>query len=65
MRIIDEQYLETPFYDSRSMGNYIRRSGWTINRKPIQRLMRLMGLQALYPTPSTQAILISIERIEN
>jgi putative transposase len=53
MRIIDEQYLETPFYGSRSMRNHIRRLGWTINRKPIQRLMRLMGLQALYPKPRT------------
>ena len=53
MRIIDEQYLETPFYGSRSMRNHIRRLGWKINRKPIQRLMRLMGLQALYPKPKT------------
>ena len=53
MRIIDEQYLETPFYGSRSMRNLIRRLGWTINRKPIQRLMRLMGLQAIYPKPRT------------
>lgn len=53
MRIIDEQYLETPFYGSRSMRNHIRRLGWEINRKPIQRLMRLMGLQAIYPKPKT------------
>ncbi len=53
MRIIDEQYLETPFYGSRSMRNHIRRLGWTINRKPIQRLMRLMGIQAIYPKPRT------------
>jgi len=53
MRIIDEQYLKTPFYGSRSMRNHIRRLGWTINRKPIQRLMRLMGLQAIYPKPRT------------
>ena len=53
MRIIDKQYLETPFYGSRSMRNHIRRLGWTINRKPIQRLMRLMGLQAIYPKPRT------------
>ncbi len=53
MRIIDAQYLETPFYGSRSMRNHIRRLGWTINRKPIQRLMRLMGLQAIYPKPRT------------
>jgi putative transposase len=53
MRIIDEQYLETPFYGSRSMRNHIRRLGWTINRKPIQRLMKRMGLQAIYPKPKT------------
>jgi len=53
MRIIDEQYLETPFYGSRSMRNHIGRLGWTINRKPIQRLMRQMGLQAIYPKPRT------------
>ena len=41
---IDEQYLQTPFYGSRSMRNHIRRLGWTINRKPIQRLIRLKGL---------------------
>jgi len=53
MRIIDEQYLETPFYGSRSMRNHIRRLGWTINRKPIQRLMKRMGLQAICPKPKT------------
>ena len=53
MRILDEQYLETPFYGSRSMRNHIRRLGWTINRKPIQRLMKRMGLQAIYPKPKT------------
>lgn len=53
MRIIDEQYLQTPFYGSRSMRNHIRRLGRTINRKPIQRLMRLMGLQAVYPKQKT------------
>lgn len=50
MRIIDEQY---PFYGSRSMRNHIRRLGWTINRKPIQWLMKLMGIQAIYPKPRT------------
>ena len=53
MRIIDEQYLETPFYGSRSMRNHIIRLGFKINRKPVQRLMRLMGLQAIYPKPKT------------
>lgn len=54
MRIIDEQYLKTPVYGSRSMRNYLRRLGYkTINRKRVQRLMRLMGLEAIYPKPKT------------
>ena len=53
MRIIDEQYLKTPVYGSRSMRNYLRRLGYNINRKRVQRLMRLMGLEAIYPKPKT------------
>jgi putative transposase len=53
MRIIDEQYLKTPSWGSRSMRNYLRRLGYKINRKRVQRLMRLMGLEAIYPQPKT------------
>ncbi len=53
MKIIDKQYLETPFYGSRSMRNHIRRLGYKINRKRVQRLMRLMGIEAIYPKPKT------------
>jgi len=53
MRIIDKQYLKTPAYGSRSMRNYLRRLGYNINRKRVQRLMRLMGLEAIYPKPKT------------
>lgn len=53
MRIIDKQYLKTPVYGSRSMSNYLRRLGYNINRKRVQRLMRLMGLEAIYPKPKT------------
>ena len=53
MRIIDEQYLKTPSWGSRSMRNHLRRLGYKINRKRIQRLMRRMGLQAIYPKPRT------------
>ena len=53
MRLIDEQYLKTPFYGSRSMTRHFRRLGYHINRKHIQRLMRLMGLEAIYPKPKT------------
>lgn len=53
MRLIDEQYLKTPFYGSRSMARHFRREGLNVNRKRIQRLMRLMGIEAIYPKPHT------------
>jgi putative transposase len=53
MRQIDEQYLKTPFYGSRSMTKHFRRLGQKINRKRVQRLMRLMGIEAVYPHPRT------------
>ena len=53
MRLIDEQYLKTPFYGSRSMTHHLNRQGSPVNRKRIQRLMRQMGLEAIYPKPRT------------
>ena len=53
MRLIDEQYLKTPSWGSRSMRNHLRRLGYKVNRKKVQRLMRLMGLEAIYPKPKT------------
>ena len=53
MRLIDEQYLKTPCWGSRSMRNWLRRKGCKVNRKRVQRLMRLMGLEAIYPKPRT------------
>ena len=53
MRLIDEQYLKTPTWGSRSMRNHLRRLGYKINRKRVQRLMRIMGLEAIYPKPKT------------
>lgn len=53
MRLIDEQYLKTPTWGSRSMRTWLRRLGYKINRKRVQRLMRLMGLEAIYPKPKT------------
>jgi putative transposase len=53
MRLIDEQYLKTPTYGSRSMARHFRRQGRKVNRKRIQRLMRLMGIEAVYPKPRT------------
>ena len=53
MRLIDEQYMKTPAYGTRSMRNYLNRLGYKINRKRVQRLMRLMGIEAIYPKPHT------------
>lgn len=51
MRVIDEQYVETPFYGSRRMTAVLNRRGYGVNRKRVQRLMRIMGLEAIYPKP--------------
>lgn len=51
MRLIDEQYLATPFYGSRRMAIWLKHAGHAVNRKRVQRLMRLMGLEAIYPKP--------------
>ena len=53
MRLIDEQYLKTPFYGSRRMTAVLQRSGEVVNRKRVQRLMPLMGLEGLHPRPRT------------
>jgi len=53
MRQIDELYLKWPFYGSRRMGEELRQRGYVINRKRVQRLMRQMGLRAVYPKPRT------------
>jgi putative transposase len=53
MQLIDKQYLKTPSWGSRSMRNHVRQMGYKVNRKKVQRLMRLMGLEAIYPKPKT------------
>jgi len=50
---IDELYLEKPFYGSRRMTFELNEEGRGVNRKRVQRLMRLMGLEALVPRPGT------------
>lgn len=53
MRLIDEQYLRTPFYGWPRMTACLRRAGHAVNHKRVQRLMAKMGLQAIYPKPKT------------
>ncbi len=50
---IDRQYLETPFYGSRRMRVWLEWRGVRVSRKRVQRLMRLMGLRAIYRQPRT------------
>jgi len=54
MRLIDEQYLRTPFYGYLKMTEYLRQvKEYQINHKRVYRLMQLMGLQAVAPRPHT------------
>ena len=53
MRRIDELHLELPFYGSRRMTFELNKEGREVNRKRVQRLMRLMGIEALVPRPGT------------
>ena len=53
MRLIDERFLETPFYGSRQMTRHLKRRGYWVSRKRIRRLMRKMGLTPIYQKPRT------------
>jgi len=53
MRLIDAQYLKTPFYGVPRMTWWLNEQGYGVNRKRVARLMRLMGLQATLPGPHT------------
>jgi putative transposase len=51
MRLLDEQYTATPFYGIRRMTAWLRRRGYAVNHKRVGRLLRQMGLEAIYPKP--------------
>jgi len=53
MRRIDELHLKYPFYGSRNLAHALRAEGHGVNRKRVQRLMRLMGMEAMAPKPKT------------
>ena len=53
MRLIDAQFLETPWYGSRQMARHLRREGYAVGRKRIRRLMAKMGLAPIYQRPRT------------
>jgi putative transposase len=53
MKTIDQLHLERPYMGSRQMRDRLRDQGFEVNRKRVQRLMRLMGIIAIYPKPKT------------
>lgn len=53
MRVIDEHYLDKPFYGISRMTEHLRSMGYLVNIKRIRRLYRLMGLHAIFPAPKT------------
>ena len=53
MKLMDCQYLATPFYGSRRFTVWLRKQGYCVNRKRVRRLMRIMGLKAIYRRPRT------------
>ena len=53
MKLIDRQYLVTPFYGTRKIAAWLKGQGHLVNRKRVRRLMRLMGLKAIYRRPRT------------
>jgi putative transposase len=55
MRLIDGQYTACPFYGSRRITAWLVSQGEAVNRKRVQRLLRLMGLEAIYPKPRLSA----------
>lgn len=51
MRLLDEQYTRTPFYGIKKMTAWLETQGQTVNHKRVARLLRQMGLMAVYPKP--------------
>lgn len=51
LRLLDRQYTDCPFYGSRRMTAWLQAQGYAVNRKRVQRLLRLLGLVAVYPKP--------------
>ena len=53
MKMIDRQYLVTPFYGARKMAAWLKSQGHKVNRKRVRRLMQIMGIKAIYRHPRT------------
>jgi putative transposase len=53
MKLIDRQYLATPFYGARKVAAWLKSKGYSVNWKRVRRLMQIMGLKAIYRRPRT------------
>jgi putative transposase len=53
LKLIDRQYLKTPFFGSRRLAHWLKSEGHEVNRKRVRRLMQTLGLEAVYPKPKT------------
>jgi putative transposase len=51
--MIDEKFMEKPYFGSRQMMKWLRLQGYNVGRKRIRRLMKLLGLEAIYQNPNT------------
>ena len=56
MRLLDKQYTKRPCYGVPKLTEWLRRQGYVVNPKRVARLMRKMGLVAIYPKPKTSRI---------
>src|SRR5438046_1237227 len=65
MRLLDEQYTRTPFYGTRKMTAWLHTQGYEIDRKRVRRLLRMMGLEAIYPKPRTSVPGLTEQRYPN
>jgi putative transposase len=62
MRLLDEQYTRTPFYGVRRMTAWLRQHGFAVNSKRVSRLLRLMGIEAIYPKPRLSRMGATVQR---
>ena len=62
MRLLDEQYTRIPFYGTRKMTAWLQTQGYEVNRKRVRRLLRQMGLEAIYPKPQLSVAGMSQQR---
>ena len=51
MRLLDQQYTDTPYYGIRRMPAWLRSQGYAVNHKQVARLLHTMGLETIYPKP--------------